>query len=161
MNKQTESTKQAVLDQIKSGEIHMRPRRYFMTVSIVGAIIGVIVGVLTTYLSSIIFFWMRIQSASTPAYGARSNLQQAIDAFPWWLAIVLVVALAALVLFVKRFGALYRRKTGLLILVLLAVSLMFGLVLSNADMQQSNRAGNGTMQIQNNGKRQENRQNMK
>lgn len=119
-----------VMDQIKHGSVRMRPRLYFTVLTAI-SIAAVAASALTiAYLSSIVFFWVRIQTASTMAWGARSKLSDALDSFPWWTLVVSVVLLVAATLLIKHQGRMYRYKTVVVMLSILAVSLLIGLSLS-------------------------------
>ena len=93
MNDRNQDTISAsVMDQIKSGKVRMKPRAYYVALSVasVGAVI--LAGISIAYLSSIMFYWIRIQTADTMAWGARANLNESIASFPWWAALIVIVS---------------------------------------------------------------------
>ncbi len=124
------SVSASIMKQIKSGEVKMKPRVYhtlLYAVSI-GAIIAA--GVTVAYLSSIVFFWIRIQTAGTMAWGARSNLSELVNSFPWWTIPLSVMLVALAVWLVRGHGRLYRHKISTLVAVIVAGSLLLGMILS-------------------------------
>ncbi|NCU37580.1 hypothetical protein EOL96_00750 [Candidatus Saccharibacteria bacterium] len=122
----------AVMEQIKRGEVHMKPRIYFTALGFVSIALVLSAGAAIAYLSSILFFWARIESANSMAWGARANLSQSLASFPWWALILSCVLLAIAVILVRRHGHMYRHKTTTVALALIAGSLVVGLLLSLA-----------------------------
>ncbi len=127
--KQTDITS-AVMDQIKHGDVHMRPRVYFTALTAISIAAVALSALSIAYLSSILFFWIRVETADTMAWGARANLSEAIASFPWWALGIALVLLVAATLLVRRHGHMYRHKTGTVMLALLSISLLAGLGLS-------------------------------
>lgn len=120
----------SVMDQIKTGKVHMRPRSYYTLLGIVSIGAVVLTGVTMTYVSSIVFFWLRIITADTMAYGARANLQESIASFPWWALIVALFLLAIAVVLVRKHSRMYKHKTSSIVLAILTCSLLLGFALS-------------------------------
>lgn len=129
-NPTTTDISQSVMAQIKSGTVRMKPRVYYSLLGVVSVLTIVLAGVSVAYLSSILFFWLRIQTADTMAWGARANLSQSIAEFPWWVVIVATVLLVLAIALVRRHGVMYRHKTSTIALILVACSLLLGLGLS-------------------------------
>jgi len=125
------------MDAIKSGKVHMRPRAYFTLLGLVSAGAVILAGVSTTYLASIIFFWVRIETADTMAYGARANLSELVASFPWWALIAAAVLMAVAIVLVRHFGKMYKHKTTTVAAVLIIGSLLIGLGLSFLDIGKS------------------------
>ena len=131
MKKQvTKSVSESVMDQIKSGRVHMRPRVYFTLLGLVASGAVVLAGVTTAYLSSIVFFWFRILTADTMAFGARAKLSESIASFPWWALVLAVLLVIVAVVLVRKQGHMYKHKTSLIVLSIVASSLLLGLVIS-------------------------------
>lgn len=128
---------QSVMAQIKSGNVRMKPRMYFGLLGVVSVLTIVLAGVSVAYLSSILFFWFRVQTADGMAWGARANLSQSIAEFPWWALVSATVLLALAVLLVRRHGLMYRHKTSTIALILVACSLLVGLGLSYLNVGES------------------------
>lgn len=121
---------QSVMAQIKSGRVRMKPRVYYSLLGVVSAVAIILAGISVAYLSSIFFYWLRIQTADTMAWGARANLSQSIAEFPWWVLLAATALLALAVMLVRRHGQMYRHKTSTIALILVACSLLLGLGLS-------------------------------
>jgi len=146
---------ESVMNQIKSGKVHMKPRAYYVSLGIISVATITLAGVSLAYFWSIIFFWVRIQTADTMAWGARENLSEAIASFPWWALIVSLILLTAAVLLVRRQGRMYRHKTRTIALAIVSCSLLLGLGLSSLNIGQSHtpgqpnqRQGQGARQLQ-------------
>lgn len=133
----TSAISASVMDTIKSGKVRMKPRSYFTLLGIVSAGAVILAGVATTYLSSIVFFWARIQAADTMAYGARAKLSDLIASFPWWALIAAVVLTTLAVVLVRRHGHMYKHKTSTVAALIIACSLLVGLGLSFLDVGKS------------------------
>ena len=126
-----------VMDQIKSGKVHMKPRAYYVALSVasIGAVL--LAGITLAYLSSIMFFWVRSQTADTMAWGARANLSESIASFPWWTALLSIALLAVAVFLVRRHSRMYRHKTSTIAVILIVCSLLLGFILSLLDVGNS------------------------
>lgn len=126
------STKQstlaaAVMRRIEDKEVAMKPRLYFAVAAVLVAALSVVSGLLLAYVMSMGYFWLRIVTADTMAYGARRNLSQALADFPWWL-LALAVALAAISLWVvRKHSRLYRYPVATLLATFLFLSALCSL----------------------------------
>lgn len=150
MKKQTSTDiKASVMDQIKSGKVHMRPRLYYTLLGLASAGAVLLAGIAIAYLSSIVFFWFRILAADTMAYGARANLSELIASFPWWVVILALLFLIVAIILVRKQGRMYKHKTSTIVLVIIAFSLLFGFGLSYLNIgnlhtpNRSNKPGQG------------------
>lgn len=129
-NKQSDSISQTVMSQIKEGKVTIKPRAYFSLLAISSAIIIILSGVITSYLSSIIFYWIRIETSNRIAYGARANLNELIESFPWWALIFAITLFVFAIVLVHRHGKMYRHKSSTIAIILVTISLCIGLSLS-------------------------------
>lgn len=118
-----------VLQKIKQGEVHMKPRVYFSLLTGLSVLAVLAASLAVSYVASIVFYWVRIQTASTMAYGARRNLSEALATFPWWYVVAAVVLTALAVILVRKRGTMYRHKASTIALSIIGISLMAGLVL--------------------------------
>lgn len=150
MKKQTSTNiKSSVMDQIKSGKVHMRPRSYYTLLGLASAGAVLLASIAIAYLSSIVFFWFRILAADTMAYGARANLSELIASFPWWIVALALLFLMVAVLLVRKQGRMYKHKTSTIILAIVTCSLFLGLGMSFLNIGNShtpnpfNRDGQG------------------
>ncbi len=115
-----------VMAQLKQGKVHMRPRMYF-TLLMAAAVFATVLSAITlAYVISIVFFWLRIQTADSMAWGARANLNELINSFPWWALVVGVGMFALTVWLVHRQGTMYRHKISTIIIVIASVSILLG-----------------------------------
>lgn len=118
---------QSVMEQIKHGKVSMRPRVYFTLLTILSVATVVLASIVIAYLTNIISFWWRVQSAETMAWGARANLSVAIDSFPWGVLVLAIAMLVLAVWLVKKQGTMYRYKTWMVVVAIVAISLLVGL----------------------------------
>ncbi len=130
-----------VMDKIAHGDIRMRPRVYFSLLTVVSVVTVIFSALSIAYLSSMLFFWVRIQTANTMAWGARSNLDETLASFPWWAFFLALALLAVTALLIKRYGHMYRHRTVGIIFVLLATSLLLGFGFSALGIGSSHTRG--------------------
>lgn len=131
----------SVMNQIKKGDVHMRPRFYFAALSIISIVGIILLGLVTSYMVSIVFFWFRIETSNTMAWGARANLQDTLSTFPWWAIPALLVVLVLLAWIIRKQGTMYRHKFSTVIVAVILVSLIFGLTMSSLGIGSN--PGNG------------------
>lgn len=125
---------QAVMKQITAGNVRMKPRWYFtlLTTLSTGAII--LTSLAIAYAWSLLLFWIRIETASTMAWGARANAADALASFPWWALGAAIILGGIVVWLVRNRGQLYRHSARHVVLVLLVVSFIIGLFLTYVDL---------------------------
>lgn len=128
---------ESVMNQIKSGKVHMKPRAYYILLGAISIGTIILASVSVAYFWSIMFFWARIQTADTMAWGARENLSETIASFPWWALIVSIILLVAAILLVRHQGHMYRHKTRTIALAIVGCALLLGLGLSSLSIGQS------------------------
>lgn len=119
-----------VMRQIKQGNVTMRPRLYFVALSALSVVFIVLLSIVSSYLTSIVFFWIRIQTADTMAWGARANLQDAYVGFPWLAIPVMITALIIIVWLIRKQGTMYRYRLSSVVVFVVIVSLIVGVSLS-------------------------------
>ncbi len=149
MSEEKSSISNDVMERIKKGEIHMRPAVYFSLLSVSTIIAGIFAGIAMAYLSSIVFFWIKTLGVSSKAYGLRRNLAETIASFPWWTVIIFCVLTAMTVFLVRRYGHAYKHKTRYIVLIIIAVAVIAGFVMSNfgiGGLKHSGRNGQDTFQ---------------
>lgn len=132
---------ESVMKQIKNGRVHMKPRAYYTLLAVLTVGIVGLAGLAMAYLWSIVFLWIRIETATTPARGARTNLADTIATFPWWALIASALLLAVAVALVRRQGHLYRHRIVTITLIVLLCSLLIGMGLSAFDVGRSHTPG--------------------
>lgn len=149
MKKKTSDIQKSVMQQISSGHVRMHSKLYFILITVIMIGAGLAGGVLFAYLVSIAAYGIRIETALTPAYGARANLADALAAFPWWLLIIAVAFIALAVWLMRRYGRAYRHSLTAIVLTFLLVSTALGIGFSFTDINghddgQQNTRGRGT-----------------
>lgn len=119
-----------VMAQIKSGQAKMRPRYYYALVALLSVAVVAVLALALGYLFSLASLWLRIQSASGRAYGARQNLTSLVNSFPWWAVILAILIAVGLVLLVKKLGFLYKVRLFYLVPAIIIVAALVGYGLS-------------------------------
>lgn len=119
-----------VMAQIKSGRVKMHSRLYYILVALQSLVIITILAVAVSYFISLSSLWLRIQTATGRAYGARQNLTELVNNFPWWAVVLAVLGLLALVFMVKRLGVLYKIRLVYIIPLIIIAALIIGFGLS-------------------------------
>lgn len=134
MKKSKSSISKDVMSQIKHGKVRMKPKLYHVLLGIttIGSVIAT--GFTIAYLSSIMFFWVRVQTAGTMAWGARANLEESIASFPWWALLLAVILLVVAIYLVRDQGRLYKHKAGTIAVVIVTSSIILGLIFSMFDI---------------------------
>jgi len=110
MNKQNQkSISEVVFEKIKTGEVKMKPKIYFILKTIL-IVLGVIVLVLfILYLISFILFTLRASGTwFLPGFGF-SGMRVFLGSIPWVLILIAIVLIVALEVFAKRFAFVYRK----------------------------------------------------
>lgn len=149
MNKKSPITpstiEERVMDKIQSGRVHMRPRAYYVSLSVLGILVVALLGFVSSYFMSVMSLWIRVQAASGPAYGAKRNLDTLMAAFPWWALLLGLLSLIATVYFVRKVGRLYKIRLSYLIPVVVATFLVLGFIFSYGSLPKMFNHQNGTM----------------
>ncbi len=125
-----------VMQDIQAGKVTMKPRVYFGSLMALAALTTIAAGLAIAYLTSIVYFWLRIITSGTMAYGARSRLSEALATFPWWLLLAAVALGIAAILLVRRQGHMYRHRTSALVVILVLASLLLGVGFSALNIGQ-------------------------
>lgn len=120
----------SVMEQIKQGKVTMRPRVYYFLLSALSVAAIALSGLIVSYLLGIVFFWLRIQASGSMAWGARANLSELLNSFPWWAVPLTIAIFVAMIWLVRKQGTLYRHKTSTIALALVLLSLIAGIGLS-------------------------------
>lgn len=144
MTKKTKPTaiQTKVMDEIHSGSLRMKPKIFFTTVWLLGIIASLGAGLAFAYFISILTFVIRIQTASTPAYGARQNLSESLASFPWWSVILSIVLAVIAFWLLKRYSRVYRYKMSTIILIFVGFSILIGIGMSYANIGHSTKQNN-------------------
>lgn len=106
-----------VMAKIKTEQIKMRPKWYFivgsflMTVGLVGLSVGAV------FLTNLVFFLVRKQGSG------QGRLQLMLQSFPWWIPTLAVIGVAFGIWMLKKYDFSYK-KNFLFIVFLFIVSIM-------------------------------------
>jgi hypothetical protein len=128
--KKISSIEKNVMSKIQNGEVKMRPRIYYLIVSVFGGLVIVMFGLVNAYFMSVVTLWLRVGAAQGPAYGARRNLTALLDIFPWWALILGFVSLSVVIYFIRKVGNLYKIRLVHLVVLVVAASVLVGFLLS-------------------------------
>ena len=134
-----------VMDKIQSGQVKMHARTYYILVTVLSVAAVAVLAVALSYLVSLAGLWLRIQTTSGRAWGAQRNLTTLVDNFPWWAVVLAVVALAGLVLIVKKLGSLYKIRLAYLVSAIVLVALLIGYGLSYTNLPNTFKRHNQTL----------------
>lgn len=130
----TSTIEKNVMQKIHDKKTVMRPRSYYIYLTALSVVaIGLLVFI-SVYFMSIATFWLRIQSASGPAYGARQNLAALLGSFPWWALLLGILSLAGIIYLVKKTGRMYKIRLLYLIPLVIIISIVIGFVFSYSDL---------------------------
>lgn len=132
-----------VMDRIHSGSVRMKPRIYFTVLWLTGFIATGAAGISVAYLISMASYIVRIQTAHTPAYGARQNLSEAIASFPWIAVVVSIGLVIGAIWLMRKYSRVYRYSITRVVLIFLAVSILLGMGMSYADIGRPRSHGSG------------------
>lgn len=143
-----------VMDSIHSGKISMKPKLYFTVLWLAGIFASIAAGLSFAYVISIFSYIIRIQTASTPAYGARQNLDNAIATFPWWAVIASVFFIIIALYITRKYSRIYRYRTSTVVTIFLIVSITIGLGMSYMNIGHPTKHNNtpGYNELRNPGK---------
>ena len=130
MSRKPSDIQSSVMEQIIQGSVRMRPKVYFTILTVLSAAAVLASALSIAYFISIGFFWLRIQTAETMAWGARTNLSETLQSFPWWALALSVALLVGAALLVKYQGKMHRHKLGTIIIGLLTASVLLGSIFS-------------------------------
>ncbi len=113
MKKQT--IKKEILKKIKSGEVKMKPKWFFVFGSIL-SIVGLVSSfVFTAFIINLIIFILKPHYG--PNFPFRINL--ILNNFPWWLLILSLISLTSGVFFLKKFDFSYKKNSLLMFLIII------------------------------------------
>lgn len=128
------SIEEMVMKRIKSGKIQVRPRSYYLSLSILGAIASLLLGFTLVYSISVASVWLRIIAAVGPAYGAKRNLATLVGTFPWWALLIGLISLVGLIYLIKKLGHMYKVRLVYLVLLIAALFIVLGFTLSYSNL---------------------------
>jgi len=128
-NPQQKQVQGEVLERIRSGQLHMKPRLFFVLKTVAIISIAVLILVISVWLASFISFGLRLSgNESLLGFGTRGSFIF-FALFPWGLVVLDLVLIALLAWLLRRFKFGYRRPLlyllGALVVGGAAVGLLF------------------------------------
>lgn len=138
-NEKTSMIQAEVMAKIHQGSIKMKPRIYFTILWLLGIVSSLAAGLLIAYFLGMLTYAIRIQTSSTPAYGARQNLSDAFASFPWWALILAAALIVVAAWLMRRYSRIYRVKVQNIIVGFLIVSLAIGIGISYTNIGHSDK----------------------
>lgn len=133
MNKKSK-IEQNVMKSINSDKVHMKPKIYYTSISILWLTLTGLLSILSMYIISIISFWIRISLSTGRAYGAKANLAALISEFPWWLTLLSLLIIFVIIYLIRHHSKLYRIKLSIFIPITIITLLLGGYLLSYSDL---------------------------
>lgn len=112
------------LEKIKIGDIHMKPKYYFLfkgTMLILGIIL---ICCIAMYVASLMIFFLNSQDVITLSHFGFRGLHLLLISLPWFLILLLIILVILIELFIKRFALVYQRPLfySLVIIIFLVVT---------------------------------------
>lgn len=129
-NSKTSAIESNVMSKIKSGQMAMRPKSYYVSISALIVAAVALLSFATVYLVSVLLFWLRIMLTDGPAYGAKRNLAASLETFPWWAVILGAMSLVGVIYLVKQYGHLYKVRPIYLLVMTVVLFSAIGFALS-------------------------------
>ncbi len=123
-----------VMAKIKSGQIKMRPKSYYLVLGLLGIVAIILLCVAAVYLISITSLWVRVLIADGPAYGAKRNLSTILGSFPWWVLIMGFMTVSGIIYLVRKFGHIYKVRKSYLIAAIITFLVVLGFALSYVNL---------------------------
>jgi len=113
-----------VMDKIRSGEIKMRSRLWFIFGSL-----AVILGLVGSAI--LMVFFVSLMSFSLRTHGPMGSyrLQEILSSFPWWAPVLALVGLGLGVWLLKKYDFSYRRNLFLIVMGLLLALILAGVTI--------------------------------
>jgi len=123
-----------VLERIKSGQIRMRPKFYFIlkTILAIGGIM--LIGGFTLFLISFIAFHLRASGIwYLPGFGPQ-GFGAYLKLLPWFLIFIGVILILVLEILAKRFALIYRRPIFYSLLAIILIALIGGFLIDKTPL---------------------------
>lgn len=99
------------MSQIRSGQVKMRPKIYF----ILGSIF-LMIGLVTSVICSV--FFVSLTSFLLRSHGrmGQYRLQELLNSFPWWVLVFMIVSIAIGIIFLRKYNFSYRNNFPFIII---------------------------------------------
>lgn len=108
-----------IMSKVKSGEITMKPKWYFLVGTLVmyASIVGLSIGAI--FMANVSLFLLRHQG---PRYQWRLDLM--LTTFPWWIPILAVIGCLASIWLLKQYDFSYKKNYRLIVVGFVLALLM-------------------------------------
>jgi len=134
--KQKNNLAEKLIEKIKSGNIKMKPKIYFILRSIIFAVLSLVVFFFLIYLVSFIFFSLVISGGwFLPAFGP-SGFGRILMALPWLLVATSIILIIILQIFAERISFVYRRPAFYSLIGIIAIVLFTGFLVSQTPFHE-------------------------
>jgi hypothetical protein len=113
-----------VMSRIKTGEVRMKPKMYF----ILGTL-GMIIGLTSLVIVSV--FLISLVSFSLRTHGPMGDIryQQLLASFPWWAPIIALIGILGGVTLLKQFDFSYKKNFLMIIIIFVGSVVIAGLAI--------------------------------
>lgn len=104
-NELSNHIKQNVMDRIRSDDVNMRPRIYFVAGTIL-----TLIGIFASAIVSIFLFNITNFVLRSHGPGAQYRLEQLISSFPWWAPVLAVIGIFFGLKLLSKYEFVYKRS---------------------------------------------------
>jgi len=124
MSKTKVNITDSVMSRIKTGEVRMKPKMYFI-LGTLGMITGVVgLAIVSVFLISLVSFSLR-------THGPMGDVryQQLLASFPWWAPIIALIGILGGVFLLKKFDFSYKKNFLMIIIIFIGSVVIAGLAI--------------------------------
>jgi hypothetical protein len=133
-NNQEQKLSDKILERIKSGQIKMKPKLYFVLKTILVAVGIFIIGSFILFLISFIGFHLRAGGVFyLPGFGLQ-GFGVYLKLLPWLLIFISVLLILLLEALAKRFSFVWRRPIFYSLLVVIMIALIGGIIVDRTSL---------------------------
>jgi hypothetical protein len=133
-NNQEQKLSDKILERIKSGQVRMKPKFYFVLRTLLVAVAIFIVGSFVLFLISFIGFHLRASGILyLPGFGLQ-GFGVSLKLLPWFLIFISVILILLLELLAKRFSFVWRRPIFYSLLAVILIALVGGIIVDRTPL---------------------------
>lgn len=137
MEKQTDSIKNNILEEIKSGKIKMRPKIYFWVKLVFFIFLVVILFLVSVFLISFILFVLNISGGWFLTKFGWGGIKSLFLSLPWLLILIALIFVFLVEIIISSFGFTYRRPLVYSLASLLVFAIVCGFVVHKTPFHQN------------------------
>lgn len=132
MSKELNNISTDVINQIRNGQIKMRPKIYF----ILGSIF-IMIGLIASVISSV--FLISLTSFLLRSHGPMGEyrLQELLNSFSWWILVFMVVSIVAGVIFLRKYNFSYKYHFTFVIIGFVLSIFIAGIIINISGMDKA------------------------